>query len=170
MISTTTTSTTTTTLAPLTFTAIADTYVDASTTSSIFGTSSIIFADASPIKQLFVRFTVSGLAAAPSHATLRLTVGSGTNAPSDVGGTLQVLNDNTWSEASTNYTNRPTSFGASLGTQGAVAANQVVDFNATSAITGNGTFNFVITSTSSNGVEYLSRESASGKPQLIVTP
>jgi len=73
-----------------------------------------------------------------------------------------------WSEATT-YRVRPAVVGPPLATAGAVAPNQVVDFDVTKAIQGDGTVNFALVSASTDYVGYRSREAASGKPQLIVT-
>jgi hypothetical protein len=47
--------------------------------------------------------------------------------------------------------------------------NQVVNFDVTSLVPGNGTYCFAITSTSDDGVDYNSREAnAAVRPQFIV--
>src|SRR5207249_9266073 len=56
-----------------------------------------------------------------------------------------------------------------LATAGAVAPNQVVDFDVTKAVQADGTVSFAILSSSTDSVSYRSREATSGKPQLIVT-
>jgi hypothetical protein len=168
---TTTTSTTTTTTLPstLTFSASADTYVDQSSPAKIFGTASRLKAGTSPVRQAFLRFTVSGIGSRTvTQVVLRLTVGSNTSAKSNSGGTIHRITSNSWSEATTNYNNRPPIDGAGLATLGAVASKQVVDFNVTAAVTANGTYNFALDSASTDTVEYQSREASSGAPQLIV--
>jgi hypothetical protein len=156
--------------AVLTFNAVADTYVDANATSTKFGTATTLVADASPIKETYLRFTVSGVGLAGiESAKLRLTAGSASASSSDAGGIVNAISNNTWSEANTSYSNRPSVDGPALASAGAVAANQVVDFTVTPAVFGDGTFNFALVTTSSNDVIYNSREAASGRPQLIVT-
>src|SRR6185369_5781768 len=134
------------TLSPstLTFTAIADTYVDGSATSTKFGTATTLFADASPIKEALLRFQLSGIGSFRiDTAKLRLTAASTTAAPSNAAGIVHILNDNTWSEAGTSYSNKPQSdAGPALASGGAVAANQVLDFDVKSALFGDGTYNF----------------------------
>ena len=46
---------------------------------------------------------------------------------------------------------------------------QVVEFDVTSAVTRDGTYAFALTSGSSDGVQYQSREAASGAPVLMIT-
>jgi hypothetical protein len=82
------TATVSVTLSPstLTFTAIADTYVDGSATSTKFGTATTLFADASPIKEALLRFQLSGIGSFRiDTAKLRLTAASTTAAPSKRG-------------------------------------------------------------------------------------
>ncbi|TMA49592.1 MAG: DNRLRE domain-containing protein, partial [Deltaproteobacteria bacterium] len=53
--------------------------------------------------------------------------------------------------------------------KGKVLTKQVVDFDATAAVTGDGTYNFALVSSSTDWVTYLTRESTTGKPQLVLT-
>ena len=84
------------------------------------------------------------------------TVGSASTDASVVGGTLRSITNNAWTEAATNYNTRPAVDGAVLTTKAKVAAKAVVDFDATSAVTGDGTYNFALVSTST-------REAASAR-------
>ena len=51
---------------------------------------------------------------------------------------------------------------------GPVDHGQVVEFDVTQHVTADGTYCFVITSDSQDGVDYYSREAASGQPQFLV--
>jgi hypothetical protein len=55
-----------------------------------------------------------------------------------------------------------------LDTEGAVAQNQIVEFNVTSAITGDGLFCFGIDNTGGN-VLYHSREAGASRPEFRIT-
>ena len=172
---TSTTSAVTTTTAPgasLVFGAVADTYVDSDLPTSNFGTGTALWADgARPVQQLFLRFTVTGVG--PNgvlSAKVRLTVGSSGTAISASGGTLARFSNVTWSETGTTWNNRPTIDGPSFGTIGAVDRSQVVEFDVSSVVTGNGTYSFALTSANSDGVQYQSREAPTGAPKLVVTP
>jgi hypothetical protein len=148
---------------------IADTYVAADLPSANFGTAKTLTADASPERLLLLRFAVTGLGhLPPDGARLRLTVSSASGAASDVGGTLRGLTDTGWSEQSVTYADRPAVDGPELGTAGAVVSGQVVEFDVRDAIAGDGTYTFALLTGSDNGVGYLSRESASGAPQLLL--
>jgi hypothetical protein len=114
---------------------------------------------------------VSGLSGAPASAILRLTVPNIDRAESPTGGRVRRISACTWSETAVTFSNQPslTPVGTVGPAMGAVTQGQTVQFNVTSMIPGNGTFCLAITSDSSDGVDYNSREAASGRPQLIVT-
>ena len=133
-----------------------------------------LVADNSPVKQVYMRFAVSGFLSDQftlSSAKLRLTAGSASAASSPVGGTVQtiVAGRLTWSEEATTFANKPAVDGPVLDSVAAVAANQVVDFDVTRAVTADGTISFAVTSTSTDDVVYQSREASSGQPQLVLT-
>ncbi|GLZ38986.1 DNRLRE domain-containing protein [Actinokineospora sp. NBRC 105648] len=153
-----------------TFTPVADTYVDNSSTGTNYGTSGQLGVDNSPVKRIFLRFTVSGLTAPVTGARLRLHTDdvSGSNSPA--GGTLKAVSSTTWSETGTTWANQPAVDGATLGTLGAVSRNAWYEVDVTSAVTGNGTVSIAVTSTNSDGADYDSRESgAATAPQLVIT-
>src|SRR5207253_2382158 len=118
--------------ATVTFAAVADTYVDASKATTVFGTATSIAGLSSPAKIAFLRFAVAGVGNLKvQQAKLRLTAVAASNS----GGVLKSLTNGTWSEASTNYNTRPTVDGPTLATQGSVAAKQVVDLDVTGSVT-----------------------------------
>ncbi|QKZ21068.1 DNRLRE domain-containing protein [Streptomyces chartreusis] len=152
----------TTTISPT-----ADTYVQDSTPSTNYGTSSQLTVDNSPVRQSFLKFNVSGLTQAVTSAQLRIRVtGSGN---SSNGGTWKSMTDTTWSETGVTWNNKPAIDGATVASLGSVTNNQWVEIDVTSVVPGNGTFSFGGTSTSSNGAYYDSRESAADAPQLVIT-
>jgi hypothetical protein len=165
---TTTTSTTSTTLV-VSFAANADTWVDAGSPKSKFGTKTTMSADATPIRIAYVRFTVASVGSRPVvQAILRLTVDSGSSAQSASGGSLHRISDTTWQEKSVTYRARPVMDGPVVATAGTVRARQVVDFDVTSVVPGDGTYTFAIDSASGNGVRYVTREAPRGSPRLLL--
>jgi cysteine-rich repeat protein len=179
---TTTTSSTTTTLAPATTTTtlaapgvvtqvLADTRTEISNPNSNFGISTVLSADADSAKHTFLRVSVSGLTGPPSSAIVRMRVANVTRAESPTGGRIQRITNCTWNETTVTFNNQPARDGTPGPAQGAVVQNQVVDFNVTSLVPGNGTYCFAITSDSDDGVDYNSREFATvgSRPQFIVT-
>ncbi|PPK64707.1 DNRLRE domain-containing protein [Actinokineospora auranticolor] len=156
--------------ATTTFTPAADTYVDNGSTGTNYGTSGQLGVDNSPVKRIFLRFTVSGLTAPVANAKLRVHTDdvSGSNSPA--GGTFRAVSNNTWSETATTWSNQPAIDGATLGTLGSVSRNAWYEVDVTSAVTGNGTYSIAITSTNSDGADYDSRESGSATaPQLVIS-
>ncbi|MCG5468082.1 DNRLRE domain-containing protein [Micromonospora sp. LAH09] len=154
--------------ASVTFTPVADTYVQSDTASTNYGTSTQIVVDNSPVRRSFLRFTVSGVSGTVTTAKLRLRTISG-NSGSPVGGTFRRMSNTTWSETGTTWNNQPAIDGATLGTVGAVSGNTWYEIDVTAAVTGNGTYSFGATSTNGDGAYYDTRESGADAPQLVVT-
>src|SRR6266540_6519981 len=80
--------------ASLTFTPVADTYVQNSTPTTNYGTSSQIVVDNSPVRRMFLKFTVSGLTEVVSSAKLRIHTAGG-NSGSNNGGTFSKITNTT---------------------------------------------------------------------------
>ncbi|MEU4552434.1 CBM96 family carbohydrate-binding protein [Micromonospora violae] len=154
--------------ASVTFTPVADTYVQSDTAATNYGTSTQVVVDNSPVRRSFLRFTVSGVSGTVTSAKLRLRTISG-NSGSDAGGTFRRMSNTTWSETGTTWNNQPAIDGATLGTIGAVSGNTWYEVDVTAAVTGNGTYSFGATSTSGDGAYYDTRESGADAPQLVVT-
>jgi PKD repeat protein len=111
----------------------------------------------------YLKFTVTGLTGPVSGAKLRLFSTDG----GPDGGSVFRVTDNTWTEAGLTFANAPAIGTTSLGTAGAVGTGVPVEINLGNAITGNGTYSFALTTTSSNSVIYDSREGTT-PPQLIL--
>ncbi|WP_327372663.1 DNRLRE domain-containing protein [Streptomyces sp. NBC_01216] len=150
------------------FSPSADTYVDSGKAGTNYGTSHQLGVDHSPVKQMFLKFTVSGVSQPVTRATLRMHVDDVSGAQSGNGGTFQAMSNTTWSETSVTYNNKPSVDGAVLGSLGAVSRNTWYEVDVTSYVTGNGTYSVGVTSTSSDGADYDSRESGATAPQLLV--
>jgi calcineurin-like phosphoesterase family protein len=151
-----------------TFTAVADTYVQDTTPTINYGTASQLFVDGSPVDRTFLKFTASGLVDPVTNAKLRIHTDDIKSASSSVGGTLQAVSDTTWSETALVWNNQP-ALGATLGSVGAVVRNNWYEVDVTSAVTGNGTFSFALSSTNNNNAIYDSRETGATAAQLVVT-
>jgi hypothetical protein len=75
-----------------------------------------------------------------------------------------------WSETGITWSNRPARTTAALEDKGAIAANTWLEYNLNGAgITGNGTYAFVVATSSSDGTDLYSRQATSFPPELIVT-
>jgi len=147
-----------------TFIPLADAYVNDSSPTSNYGSSTTLRADASPDVHSYLRFNVQGLSGTVTQATLRVYA----NSSSSLGCTANRVSDNTWSEATLNYNNAPV-VGGALGSSGAFGAGVWINIDVTAYITGNGTYNLALTTASSTAVSLASREAGANAPQLIVT-
>ncbi|MFE0702050.1 DNRLRE domain-containing protein [Streptomyces sp. NPDC058872] len=154
--------------ADTTFTATADTYVSSQNPSTNYGSSQQLGVDNSPVKQMLLRFDVSGVTQQVTGAKLRIHVDDVSGAESSNGGTFRAMSTTTWSETSVTYNNRPSIDGATLGTLGSVARNTWYEVDVSSYVTGNGTFSIGVTSSSSNGADYDARETGATAPQLVI--
>src|SRR6185295_19454817 len=150
------------------FTAVADAYTDSGVPTTNFGTAGTLQGDASPIRRIYLRFNVTGVTSSITRAVVRLQTTAASDADSPDGGTIHTVSNTTWGETTITDANAPAIDGAALASAGAVVASQTVDLDVTPAITGNGSYNFGITSANSNIVKYASREAATGKPQLVL--
>ncbi len=139
---------------------VADTYVTSQAPATNFGSDAELRTDTVPLRVIYLRYIVSGLASrAVSHARLRLTVSN----MSDSGGTVHRISDTGWAESAITFTNRPSVDGPGLATLGPVATGAVVEFNLDGVIVADGTYAFAIDTLSSDGVSYLAR------PDLLLT-
>jgi hypothetical protein len=142
---------------------VADTYVRESLPSNNYGKASTLRADVSPVDRSYLRFDVQDLGGTVTRATLRIF----TNNNSNIGFQVSGVSDNTWGETTTTYSNAPT-VGSLLGSSGVTTANTWKAVDVTPYLTGNGTFSFALSTTSTTGMAFASRESDANAPQLIV--
>ncbi len=149
----------------ITFTPAADAYVDSSSPTTNFGTSTQLRVDGSPTVRSFLRFNVQGLSGPVASAVLRVYANSSQTA----GYTAYQVANNTWGETSINYGNAP-ALGASIGSSGAVSSGTWTSLNVTSYITGNGTWSLALATSSATALSLASRESGANAPQLVITP
>jgi hypothetical protein len=119
----------------------------------------------------YLKFDVSGLGAPVQRAVLRLFVTD----DSPDGGTVYLVSNSylgtltPWIESGLNWDNAPTIAGTPAGpAPGAAVLNTWLEFDVTSAVTGNNTFSFGIRSNDTNSAYFSSKESAN-PPSLVVT-
>ncbi len=142
----------------------ADTYVNTSRPTKNYGSSPTMklkFSSSADYRSL-IKFTLNGLSAAPSSVKLRLYV---TDASSRGGDWYLVSND--WTENTVIWGNKPDISGDPVASVGDVTASSWVEIDLTSAITGNGTYSFEATSTSSNTTAF-STNQGTNPPQVVV--
>ena len=147
----------------ITFTPVADSYVNAGSPTTDSGTATTLRVDASPDVHSYLRFNVQGLNSSVTKATLRVF----TNSVASLGYEIHSVNDNTWNESTLNYNNAP-AVGALIGSSGAAMATSWTTVDVTPFITGNGSFNLALTTTSITAISFASREAGANAPQLVI--
>jgi hypothetical protein len=130
---------------------------------NVFGGTSTLATDSSPIINSYLRFNVQGVSSV-SSATLRLFAGTGSSVGIDVAG----VSDNSWLESTLTYNNAPLP-GSVIGTVTAVSAGTWVEIDVTSYVTGDGLVSFMISSPDANRQNFDSREAAN-PPQMVIVP
>jgi hypothetical protein len=151
----------------LTFTPAADAQASEVSPTTNYGTLDRLLVDggADPDVVSYLRFDLSGVTSPVQRATLRVWVqsdGGSQNGP-------EVRSTGTsWSETGLTWSNRPAPTGGILDDKGALAGGTWVEYNVTSAVTGNGAVGFVLLPQSNDGAVFDSRQGAN-KPQLVLT-
>ena len=146
---------------------VADVYVLASSPSNNYGTAANLRVDSSPVTRSYLRFTVSGLGgAAVQSAMLRIYA----NSANPTGFSVLALSDNTWAEKTITYSNAPAP-GSVIGNSSSFSAGTWVQVDLSSYVKAEGTYDLVLSTTSSTNTSLGAREDASSHaPQLVVTP
>jgi tartrate-resistant acid phosphatase type 5 len=147
-----------------TYIPIADASLYSGSPNNNYGAAVALETDNSPIKNFLIKFNITGISGRPvTRAKLRLYNVDA----SSKGGDFHTTTDTTWNEATVNWNNAPAANPATLYSFGAVAINTWYEVDLTSLITGDGVYSLRITSTSSDGADYSSREGVN-PPQLVV--
>ena len=146
-----------------TFIPVADAYVNEGSPTSNYGGITALRADTSPLVRSYLRFDVQGLSGTITRATLRIF----TNSSSIAGFEVHNVTDNTWTELTINHSNAPVMDGVAA-TSGTFGAGTWMTVDITPLITGNGSFNIALTTTSSTAFSLASREAGANAPQLII--
>jgi hypothetical protein len=150
----------------LTFEPAKDTYVNADTPDTAYGTATKAYADNSPVKKTLMTFTVSGTGGC-QVASARLRLYNVDASPR--GGDFRRLADTAWSEPAVTWATAPATDGPILATLGAVAKETWYEVDLTSLVAGDGTVGVAVTSGSSDGAGWSTREGPlTQRPQLVV--
>jgi hypothetical protein len=146
-----------------TFTPAADSYVNASSPTTNYGSSTQLRADGSPIVRSYLRFNVQGLNGTVRRAMLRVFA----NSAASSGCVANIVSNNTWTETGVNYNNAP-SLGSALGSSGSFGAGVWISMDVTVYINGNGTYSIALTTPGSTAISLASRQAGANAPQLII--
>ncbi len=143
---------------------VADAYVQSDQPSVNFGTAlTLNTVSGTPEARAYLKFDVSGVSGTITKATFRVF----TQTSSGTGYELHAVADNTWTEASLTYANRP-AVGATVGVASNFSSNTWTTVDVTSVVTAPGSYSFEMNALSSNQKTYASRESGANAPQLVV--
>lgn len=140
----------------------ADAFAIASRPNGNLGGAATLRIDASPVTNSYLRFNVQGVTGAVTQATLRIY----TQSTSTPGFNVHQVADTTWGELTLNGSNAP-ALGSVLNSTGAITANNFVDLDVTSYVTGNGLLSFGLSTAETSLIQVSSRE-GSNPPQLVV--
>jgi len=148
----------------LTFTPAADASLYLGSPNTNFGSVNSLETDGNPAKNFLIKFVVSGIDDRQvTSAKLRLfNVNS-----SNYGGDFHRVVNNTWQEGTVTWNNAPAADSIILASLGSVSSGGWYEVDLTSFITADGTYSLWITSPSSNGADYSSKE-GNNPPQLIL--
>jgi hypothetical protein len=142
-----------------------DTTVNSDEPSEVLGDSSVLEVDldGQDAKRSLIRFEVAGIPEGQTvtSATLRMLQLD----RADQAGSVSLVGG-TWSEADTSWSNAPP-VGEAIGSLPGGDDGVIIEVDVTSAVTGNGTFDFYLTTLFDEGMDYASKESGQG-PSLTV--
>jgi len=144
-----------------------DASLHATSPATNYGIAPNLEVDASSEKDTLLRFDVTGIGTSSvENVTLRLY----NIDASDFGGNFHIVTDNTWSEDTVTWSNAPAGDGAFLGSLGPVSVGFWYELDVTPLVIGDGPVSIRISSTSSSGADYSSKENTNGfAPELIVS-
>ncbi|HEX7171321.1 MAG TPA: DNRLRE domain-containing protein, partial [Candidatus Limnocylindria bacterium] len=147
-----------------TFLAEADTYVVENRATKNFGSTTQLIADGgSGIRhEALLKFSVSGATGAVTSAKLRLWITNGTGNGPEV-----FLTEAGWAETVVTWNTRPAITSGVIADTGAIPQGAWYEIDVTSAITGDGTYAFVLSSISTDALKFASRETTT-RPELAI--
>jgi chitodextrinase len=149
----------------LTYIVGADTYVNASSPTSNYGSATVWRVDGSPDLHAYLRFTVQGTSGTPVlHAYLHVFA----NTSSSSGISALTVADNTWNENTVTYNTAP-ALGTLLGSSGSYPSGSWITFDVTSYITGDGVYSFGIITPGSTQLSFASKESGVNVAYLVLS-
>lgn len=154
------------------FTAIADAYVWSSNPNKNYGVTPYMRIRKTAETQIgYLKFDITGVNDAVVSAKLRFKC---TDASNDGGQAYSVSNNfsgnaSAWTEGGLLWSNAPAVSGSPLSSIAAVTAGQIVEFDVTPAVAGNGIVSFAILNNSTNAVYYSTKEGEEAPELEIIT-
>jgi Calcineurin-like phosphoesterase len=151
--------------ATITLSPVADSYVRADQPTVNFGTETSLRVDGDPVSVSYLKFEVQGLTTAPTRATLKVVSPISSTTPINA----KSVADTTWTETGVTYNNAP-AVGGTVASDTPSTTNDVLSFDVTSLVHGDGLVSFALNTTSSTSKSPPSRENPTVgyRPQLVV--
>lgn len=148
----------------MSFLPVADAHVAAAKPANNYGSRTMLEVDGSPVLVSYLRFDVRGAAGRKiAGVRLRLRQVGSTN----LGGRVFVISGSSWAEATLTWSNRPPVDGPMVATIGKVSRNVDAEVALGTPLIADGPLTLAIDSTSTDGSDWASRESAT-PPRLFV--
>jgi len=149
----------------LTFRADADARVAEEYPTTNYGLSGTLRVDGGtgPDWESYLGFAVTGVTGSLQRATLRVYAPTATN-----NGPAVYVAGNEWSETRITWDTRPVGDATAVADSGAVLAYSWVEYDVTPAITGDGSYTFVLATDTVNGLLLSSRQGTM-QPELVLT-
>ena len=147
----------------LTFTPVADSYVNQSNPNNNFGSNHSIRVDGSPLVHAYLKFDVSGINGTISSVTLRIYA----NSSSSGGFEVHRVDDNSWQEKTITYNNAPTP-GVKVGTSPHFSTHDWVTTDVSGLLNSDGTLSIVLVGINKTAINLASRDDSNHIPQLLV--
>ena len=147
--------------------ASADSYVQSDVPSTNFGTAALVSVrntdGTKPTQNGYVRFTVSGLTSAPTSVQLQVYSYS----TSATGVAVRTAGSD-WSETGLTWATAPAPAATTVGTLAPLTASTWAATDVSAVVTGNGTYTFALTTTSTTSKQLASREAVAFEPRLVI--
>lgn len=141
-----------------------DAYIRPDFPDSTFGLATTLQADNSPVKNFLLKFQVTGLGTRQvTSAKLRLFAVD----PSGNGGDFYRTADS-WNQGTVTWRNAPAPDTVRIASLGSVSTGVWYEIDITSVIVGDGVVSLRVSSSSTNGADYSSKEGANS-PQLVIS-
>jgi 3-phytase len=148
----------------LRFSPVADARVEEANPGTNFGMSTALLIDDGPELRSFLKFDVTGVTAPIVDAKIRLYAFDATTD----GPMVYQTGTAAWRENEVTWNNRPFRTGNPSTDAGAIAVGWV-ELDVTPIVKASGTYSFALFATSTDGVDFYSREASSNRPELLVT-
>jgi hypothetical protein len=150
----------------LTFAPTDDATVKYSSPNKSYGGITTLFADSGPDVHSLLKFNVSGIAGR-QIVSAKLQLYCIDSSPT--GGSFYRVADTSWAESTVTWNTAPAADTTAFASLGSVGVGGWSDVNLLPLITGDGTWSMLISTTSTNGAGYSSKEAGTNAPRLVIT-